>query len=66
MDRRTKSAALWGLVGVFAFLALHQAYLLAGGALISIPAVVAIALLVGVSSGTTAYAFEIRLLQYGR
>jgi len=62
-DARAKSAALWGLVGGFAFLALAQGYrLVAGGDLpVSFAGLAAIAAGIAVASGGIAYVTEHRL-----
>jgi hypothetical protein len=60
---RARSAALWGLVGGFAFLALAQGYRLLGpGSLpVGLGGSVFIALGVGVASGGLSYLAEARL-----
>ncbi|TKX78000.1 hypothetical protein EXE53_23545 [Halorubrum sp. SD626R] len=63
VSARAKSAALWGLVGGFSFLALAQGYrLVAGGDLpVSVAGLAAIAAGIAVASGGIAYATEHRL-----
>ena len=59
---RTRSAALWGLVGGFAFLVLAQGYLIADGDLpFGIAGLFAFAAAIAVASGGLAYATEHRL-----
>jgi len=59
---RAKSAALWGLVGGFAFLVLAQGFLIVGGPLpVGYGALVGLAAAVAVASGGIAYATEHRL-----
>ncbi|WP_224270287.1 hypothetical protein [Haloprofundus salinisoli] len=63
MNRRVKSSLLWGLVGVFAFLALAQGYVLVVGRLpVGFLGRLAIALLVGAVAASVSYATEKRLL----
>lgn len=65
-DRR-KSAALWGVIGVLAFLVVAQGYLLLGGELpFGYVGLFPLAGAVGAALGVTAYLFEPRLLQKGR
>jgi hypothetical protein len=64
---RARSALLWGLVGVVGFLALVQAYQLAGERLrIPLPALLGVVLLVGGVTTGVAYVVEPRLLRNGR
>jgi len=64
---RTKSALLWGAVGLLAFLAAVQGYqLLVGPLSVSIPAVGAVAIGVGLVTAVVAYATEHRLWTKGR
>jgi hypothetical protein len=59
---RAKSAALWGLVGGFAFLVLAQGLRIVGGALpVGYGGLVGLAAAVAVASGGIAYATEHRL-----
>jgi len=59
---RARSAALWGLVGGFAFLVLAQGYLLLDGDLpFGYAGVFALAGAIAVASGGIAYATEHRL-----
>ncbi|WP_058367051.1 hypothetical protein [Haloparvum sedimenti] len=59
---RAKSAALWGLVGALAFLALAQGYALVVGPLpVGVLGLLPIAALVGVAVGAIAYQTEHRL-----
>ncbi|WP_256296295.1 hypothetical protein [Haloarchaeobius salinus] len=66
MNERTKSALLWGAVGVFAFLALHQGYVFVGGESIGILPAIGVAVVVGAVAAVAAYAGEVRLLRRGR
>jgi peptidoglycan/LPS O-acetylase OafA/YrhL len=59
---RAKSAALWGLVGGFAFLVLAQGFLIVEGTLpVDYGGLVGLAAAVAVASGGIAYATEHRL-----
>jgi hypothetical protein len=59
---RARSAALWGLVGGFAFLVLAQGYALTGGDLpFGYAGLFALAVAIAVASGGIAYATEHRL-----
>ncbi|WP_280588293.1 hypothetical protein [Halorubrum sp. Boch-26] len=59
---RAKSAALWGIVGGFAFLALAQGFLLVAGDLpVGYGGLVGLVAAVAVASGGIAYATEHRL-----
>ncbi|WP_424014266.1 hypothetical protein ACOZ35_14740 [Halorubrum xinjiangense] len=60
---RARSAALWGIVGGFAFLVLAQGYRLLGpGSLpVGLWGLVLVALAVGVASGGLSYLAEARL-----
>jgi hypothetical protein len=59
---RAKSAALWGLVGGIAFLALAQGFLLVAGELpVGYGGLAGVAAAVAVASGGIAYATEHRL-----
>ena len=67
MTPRTKSALLWGAVGLLAFLAAVQGYqLLVGPLSVSIPAVAGVAVGVGALTAGTAYLTEFRLRAKGR
>ena len=66
MNERTKSALLWGAVGLFAFLALHQGYVALGGESIGILPAVGVAAVVGAVVAAAAYVGEVRLLRRGR
>ena len=66
MNERTKSALLWGAVGVFAFLALHQGYVALGGESIGILPAVGVGVVVGAVAAVAAYVGEVRLLRRGR
>ena len=66
MTPRRKSALLWGAVGVFAFLALHQGYILLGNDGIGILPALVVALVVGAMVAVSAYVGEARLVQRGR
>ncbi len=59
---RAKSAALWGLVGGFAFLVLAQGFLILAGDLpVGYGVLVGLAAAIAVASGGIAYATEHRL-----
>jgi hypothetical protein len=58
MRPRQKSALLWGAVGAFAFLALHQAYLLADGAFLGVGPIAAITVVIFVGTALSAYYLE--------
>jgi|GEM_PF-454189 hypothetical protein len=59
---RAKSAALWGLVGGFAFLVLAQGFLIAAGSLpVGYGGLLGLAAAIAVASGGIAYAVEHRL-----
>jgi hypothetical protein len=58
MRPRQRSALLWGVIGALAFLALHQAYLLADGAFLGVGPVGAIAAVVFVGTALGAYYVE--------
>ncbi|KTG10747.1 hypothetical protein AUR64_06035 [Haloprofundus marisrubri] len=63
MNRRVKSSLLWGAVGVFAFLALAQGYVLVAGPLpVGFLGRIGIALVVGAVAAGVSYATELRLL----
>ncbi|WP_053949208.1 hypothetical protein [Halolamina sediminis] len=67
MTPRTKSALLWGAVGLLAFLAAVQGYqLLVAPVPVSIPAIGAVAVGVGLLTAGVAYATEHRLRTKGR
>ncbi|MFD1647157.1 hypothetical protein [Haloarchaeobius litoreus] len=66
MNERTKSALLWGAVGVFAFLTLHQGYVALGGESIGILPAVGLGFVVGTVVAAAAYVGEVRLLRRGR
>ncbi|WP_267640996.1 hypothetical protein [Haloarchaeobius amylolyticus] len=66
MDERTKSALLWGAVGVFAFLVLYQGYVLFGNDSVGFLPAFGVALVVGAGVAAAAYVAEIRLLGRGR
>jgi len=66
VNERTKSALLWGAVGVFAFLALHQGYVALGGESIGILPAVGVGVVVGAVAAVAAYVGEVRLLRRGR
>jgi hypothetical protein len=61
MKPRQKSALLWGAVGALAFLALHQAYLLADGPFLGVGPIGAIAVVVFVGTAASAYYLEGRV-----
>ncbi|THE63856.1 hypothetical protein D8Y22_16140 [Salinadaptatus halalkaliphilus] len=61
MHPRTKSALLWGAVGVMAFLVLIQGYALVSGPLVSITQGAAVALVVGLATAGSAYVLEHRI-----
>jgi len=58
---RARAAVLWGVVGAMAFLAAHQAYLLADGAFLGIGPVLGVALVVFGAASASAYYLEGRL-----
>jgi hypothetical protein len=58
MRPRRKSALLWGAVGALAFLALHQAYLLADGAFLGVGPVAALTVVVFAGTALSAYYAE--------
>jgi hypothetical protein len=66
VNERTKSALLWGAVGVFAFLVLHQGYVFVGGNGVGILPAVGVAVVVGAAAAAAAYVGEVRLLRRGR
>ncbi len=61
MNPRTKSALLWGAVGVMTFLVLVQGYALVVEPLVSIAQGGALAVLVGTATAASAYAVEHRV-----
>ena len=61
MTSRARAAALWGAIGAMAFLAAHQAYLLADGAFLGIGPVLGVALVVFGAASASAYYLEGRL-----
>ncbi|WIV67801.1 hypothetical protein [Natrialbaceae archaeon AArc-T1-2] len=61
MTPRGKSAILWGIVGALSFLVLVQGYALFAGPLVSIGQAGAVAVLVAVGTGVSAYALEYRI-----
>ena len=65
MTPRTKAAALWGAIGALAFLAAHQAYLLADGAFLGVGPVAGVALVVFAAAAASAYYLEGRLSPAG-
>ena len=58
MRPRTKSAALWAVIGALAFLVLVQAAELAGGLGIGFRAKFGLAVVVGLVTAATSYIFE--------
>jgi hypothetical protein len=58
MRPRQKSALLWGAVGAFAFLVLHQGYLLADGAFLGVGPIAALAVVIFVGTAVSAYYLE--------
>ena len=58
MRPRTKSAALWAVIGALAFLVLVQAAELGGGIGIGFKTKVGLAVVVGVVTAATSYALE--------
>lgn len=67
MRPRTKSALLWGTVGLLAFLAAVQGYqLLVAPLSVSLPAIGAVAVVVAALTAATAYGMEHRLRTKGR
>ena len=55
MTPRGKAALLWGVAGAMAFLAAHQAYLVAGGTFLGVGPVVGVAVVVLVVTAAVAY-----------
>ena len=55
MTPRGKAALLWGAAGAMAFLAAHQAYLVAGGTFLGVGPVAAVAVVVLVVTAAVAY-----------
>ncbi|WP_435347896.1 hypothetical protein [Haloarchaeobius sp. HRN-SO-5] len=66
MTERRKSALLWGAVGVFAFLVLHQGYVVLGNDGIGLLPALGVAVVVGAVVAVAAYVGEARLLRRGR
>jgi hypothetical protein len=65
--RRTKSGALWGLVGALAFLVLTQGYVLLVGPLpLGLLGRIGLAALLGAIVAGVTYAAEHRLVRKGR
>jgi len=62
---RARSAALWGAIGALAFLAAHQAYLLADGVFLGVGPVAGVALVVFTAASASAYYLEGRLAAAG-
>jgi hypothetical protein len=58
---RAKAAVLWGAIGALAFLAAHQAYLLADGAFLGVGPIAGVAVAVFVAAAASAYYLEGRL-----
>ena len=58
MTSRARAAVLWGAIGAMAFLAAHQAYLLADGAFLGIGPVLGVALVVFAVTSAGAYYLE--------
>ena len=56
MDRRTKGALLWGVVGALAFLVLAQGYTLLTAGRITLPVMAGVALAAGAVAAGTTYA----------
>ena len=65
MTSRARAAALWGATGAMAFLAAHQAYLLADGAFLGIGPVLGVALVVFAAAAASAYYLEGQLSPAG-
>ena len=55
MTPRGKAALLWGAAGAMAFLAAHQAYLVAGGTFLGVGPIAAVAVVVLVVTAAVAY-----------
>ena len=55
MTPRGKAALLWGVAGAMAFLAAHQAYLVAGGTFLGVGPVAAVAVVVLAVTAAVAY-----------
>ena len=67
MRARTKSAILWGLVGVLSFLVVAQGYVILVDELpLSLLGLVGVGVIVGGVTSTIAYQFEHRFLAKGR
>ena len=64
MNRRVKSALLWGAVGVLSFLVLVQGYALVAGPLVTIGQGAAVAALVGAGASASAYVLEYRIAEW--
>ena len=58
MTPRAKAAALWGAIGALAFLAAHQAYLLADGVFLGVRLVAGVAVAVFTAAAASAYYLE--------
>ena len=61
MQARTKSALLWGAVGLMSFMVLAQGSVALGERLLTIQQALVVALLVGAATAAVAYRFEHRV-----
>ena len=64
MNRRVKSALLWGAVGFMTFLVLVQGYAVLVEPLVTIVEGAAVALLVGTGAAASAYVLEYRIAEW--
>ncbi len=64
MNRRVKSALLWGAVGCLSFLVLAQGYAVLVEPLVTIVQGAAVALLVGAGAAASAYTLEYRIAEW--
>jgi hypothetical protein len=65
VNRRARSALLWGLVGALAFLVLAQGYRLLASLGLDTLALVGVAVVVGGVTALLAYVAELRLARLG-
>ena len=61
MQARTKSALLWGVVGLMSFVVLAQGSVALGEQLLTFQQALVVALLVGAATAAVAYRFERRI-----
>ncbi len=66
MTPRRRSALLWGVVGAFAFLALHGTYLLFGGAFLGVGSITVVTGIVFGATAVASYHAERRFGPYDR